>query len=159
MPFTAEDRSVICRIFEANPSATRRAVARMFERETGRTISRGGVYYARRRGAAYSGPRSHLTDAEREVLRRVVSEADRDTPCSEIALAFQAACGRRLAANSVRRFMTRDLGLPPIGVGRNCQSHRRRLVEARAVIESRRKLESAPVDRSVRPGRTSRIIA
>jgi hypothetical protein len=157
--YTDAERDILVRLLRERPGATSGQVAKLFGEATGRAISRGGVYYARRRLQAYAGPRSHLTDGQREVLRRIVSETDRDTPCSEIAGAFAAETGRMIAARTVSEFMKRALGLPPIGAGRNCQSHRRRLVEARLESARALKLESAPVDRSVRPGRTSRVTA
>ena len=100
-----------------------------------------------------------MRESERELLLSIARDNAPEFCSAQIAREFAALAGRPITAWSVNRFLRGRLGLPGPGKGKGPRevapsAWEEAIAEARAV-----KLAAAPVDRSVRPGRTSRIIA
>lgn len=154
-----QQRSALLALIDAHPAATPGQVAKMFLARTGRMLARQTVrdYIRRRRFPVRPATNNHLTHQERELLASLIRDAAPEFCRSQVAREFVALSGRPIHPTSVGRFMETYLGLPKVAQG-SFSASTIRADKARHLAEaSVRKLASAPIDRSARPGRTGRV--
>lgn len=156
-----DHRKALVRILRDHSDATDRRIVILFRHATKRKISIGGIRHARKNIERYAtADRSFrfLSDAQRETLRRIIAESDHDTPSSEIIRMFTEETGRSYTERSVRKFRRNILGLPGVGQGKNSRIGREAagVTDRQIQVASTKKLDSAPVDRSIRVGRSGR---
>ena len=110
------DRLALRHLIDSKPYATPGQLAKLFEIQTGRPVSKSTIAKARLRpnyGCVEDYGSRHLTVDQRDILRSICLESGPRYDRTIIADAFALRAGRPLAISAVSRFLREKLGVKP----------------------------------------------